>query len=364
MTGLLGFSSGYRAMRTATCCSCSAPTSRTGRSSPDGARICRWTSAASTSAGGRRSTSRSSARVTDTLDALLPAASTAETTAAPGPDAGALPADPQAARRARRNGRRPRRRSTRSTSPPLLDQLAADDAVFIRRRRHANVWAARYLSMNGHAPADRLVHPRSMANALPQAIGAQAAYPGRQVVALSGDGGLAMLLGELLTLRQQQLPVKVVVLQQRRAGVRRAGDEGRRHRQLRHRPRQPRLRRDRPRRRPARRARRTARRARRRPPGGVRPPRPGRGRRRDRPPGAGAAAEDLVRGRRGASPCGRPGASSAATATQSSRWRRPTSASSRSSDVPAHMSRTMSVSGRAQQISTWPSGGGSSGSGE
>ena len=51
----------------------------------------------------------------------------------------------------------------------------------------------------------------TMANALPQAIGAQAAYPGRQVVALSGDGGLAMLLGELLTLRQQRLPVKVVV---------------------------------------------------------------------------------------------------------------------------------------------------------
>ena len=50
-----------------------------------------------------------------------------------------------------------------------------------------------------------------MANALPHAIGAQAAYPGRQVVALSGDGGLAMLLGELLTLRQQHLPVKVVV---------------------------------------------------------------------------------------------------------------------------------------------------------
>jgi pyruvate dehydrogenase (quinone) len=51
----------------------------------------------------------------------------------------------------------------------------------------------------------------TMANALPQAIGVQAAHPGRQVIALSGDGGLAMLLGELLTLRQQRLPVKVVV---------------------------------------------------------------------------------------------------------------------------------------------------------
>ncbi len=52
----------------------------------------------------------------------------------------------------------------------------------------------------------------SMANALPHAIGAQASHPGRQVISLSGDGGLAMLMGELITLRQQHLPVKIVVL--------------------------------------------------------------------------------------------------------------------------------------------------------
>lgn len=51
----------------------------------------------------------------------------------------------------------------------------------------------------------------SMANALPQAIGAQATYPGRQVISLSGDGGFAMLMGDLLTLRQHKLPVKMVV---------------------------------------------------------------------------------------------------------------------------------------------------------
>jgi thiamine pyrophosphate-dependent acetolactate synthase large subunit-like protein len=51
----------------------------------------------------------------------------------------------------------------------------------------------------------------SMANAVPQAIGAQAAYPGRQVITLSGDGGLAMLLGDLLTLKQMKLPIKIVV---------------------------------------------------------------------------------------------------------------------------------------------------------
>ena len=73
------------------------------------------------------------------------------------------------------------------------------------------IWAARYLRMNG---ARRLIgsfNHGSMANALPQAIGAQASQPERQVIALSGDGGVAMLLGELLTLRQQELPVKVVV---------------------------------------------------------------------------------------------------------------------------------------------------------
>jgi pyruvate dehydrogenase (quinone) len=51
----------------------------------------------------------------------------------------------------------------------------------------------------------------SMANALPHAIGAQASYPGRQVISMSGDGGLAMLMGDLLTLRQHALPVKVIV---------------------------------------------------------------------------------------------------------------------------------------------------------
>ena len=73
------------------------------------------------------------------------------------------------------------------------------------------IWAARYLKMNGTRRLIGSFTHGSMANALPQAIGAQAAQPGRQIVALSGDGGLAMLLGELLTLRQRQLPVKIVV---------------------------------------------------------------------------------------------------------------------------------------------------------
>jgi pyruvate dehydrogenase (quinone) len=92
-----------------------------------------------------------------------------------------------------------------------LDELAADDAVFVPDVGTPTVWAARYLRMNG---ARRLIgsfNHGSMANALPHAIGVQASHPGRQVIALSGDGGLAMLLGDLITLRQLRLPVKIII---------------------------------------------------------------------------------------------------------------------------------------------------------
>ncbi len=92
-----------------------------------------------------------------------------------------------------------------------IDKLAADDAIFTVDVGTPCIWTARYVRMNGTRRLIGSFNHGSMANALPHAIGAQAAYPGRQVVALAGDGGLAMLLGELLTLRQQQLPVKIVV---------------------------------------------------------------------------------------------------------------------------------------------------------
>lgn len=92
-----------------------------------------------------------------------------------------------------------------------LDRLAAEDAIFTCDVGTPTVWAARYLSMNGKRRLLGSFTHASMANALPQAIGAQLAFPGRQVISMSGDGGLAMLLGELLTLRQLDLPVKVVV---------------------------------------------------------------------------------------------------------------------------------------------------------
>jgi len=93
----------------------------------------------------------------------------------------------------------------------VIDELAADDAIFACDVGTPTIWAARYLTMNGKRRLLGSFNHGSMANALPQAIGAQVSHSGRQVVALSGDGGLAMLLGDLLSLRQLELPVKVVV---------------------------------------------------------------------------------------------------------------------------------------------------------
>src|SRR5277367_1318439 len=93
----------------------------------------------------------------------------------------------------------------------VLNELAAEDAVFTCDVGTPTIWAARYLRMNGKRRLLGSFTHGSMANALPQAIGVQAAFPGRQVISMSGDGGLAMLLGELLSLRQLNLPVKLVV---------------------------------------------------------------------------------------------------------------------------------------------------------
>ncbi len=93
----------------------------------------------------------------------------------------------------------------------LLSEQATDDAVFTFDVGTPTVWAARYLKVNGRRRLLGSLSHGSMANALPQAIGAQAAFPDRQVISLSGDGGFTMLMGDFLTLSQQGLPVKVVV---------------------------------------------------------------------------------------------------------------------------------------------------------
>src|SRR5271155_1619523 len=93
----------------------------------------------------------------------------------------------------------------------LLSEQASDDAVFTADVGTPTIWAARYLAMNGRRRlVGSWVHG-SMANAMAHAIGVQASQPGRQVVSMSGDGGFAMLMGDLITLTQMKLPVKVVI---------------------------------------------------------------------------------------------------------------------------------------------------------
>jgi pyruvate dehydrogenase (quinone) len=92
-----------------------------------------------------------------------------------------------------------------------VSELAAADAIFTADVGTPTLWAARYLKMNGQRRLIGSFNHGSMANALAQALGAKAAAPQRQVVALCGDGGLTMLLGDLITAVQEKLPVKVVV---------------------------------------------------------------------------------------------------------------------------------------------------------
>src|ERR1700731_1715056 len=93
----------------------------------------------------------------------------------------------------------------------VLDELADDDAIFSCDVGTPTIWAARYLTMNGKRRLLGSFNHGSMANALPQAIGTQVSHPGRQVLSLSGDGGLAMLMGDMLSLQQLEAPVKIVV---------------------------------------------------------------------------------------------------------------------------------------------------------
>ncbi|NTY61201.1 ubiquinone-dependent pyruvate dehydrogenase [Mycolicibacterium sphagni] len=93
----------------------------------------------------------------------------------------------------------------------VVNRLASNDAVFTFDVGSPTIWTARYLTMNGRRRISGSFTHGTMACALPHAIGAQTAYPGRQVIALAGDGGLTMLFGELLTLVQNRLPVKVIV---------------------------------------------------------------------------------------------------------------------------------------------------------
>jgi pyruvate dehydrogenase (quinone) len=210
MTGLLGFTSGYRAMEHCDALLMLGTDFPYGPFYPDHARIVQ------VDVRGEHIGRRVPVdvplvgTVKDTVEALLPLLER-------GRDTAHLERMTAHYRRARAKLDRlaehdgPQARIHPQVVAKAIDRLATDDAVFLADVGTPVVWAARYLTMNGRRRLIGSFNHGTMANALPQAIGVQAAQPGRQVVSMSGDGGLAMLLGELLTLRQQRLPVKVVV---------------------------------------------------------------------------------------------------------------------------------------------------------
>ncbi len=210
MTGLIGFSSGYRAME-----HCDALV-MLGTDFPYRPFLPDRVPVVQVDVRGEQIGKRVPVRVPlvgtvkDTVDALLPLLE---------PKTGSAHLDRMTKHYRRARARLDKLARDRRNDSPLhpqyiaatIDKLAAGDAVFTVDVGTPCIWAARYLRMNGTRRLIGSFNHGSMANALPQAIGAQATEPGRQVIALAGDGGLAMLLGELLTLRQQQLPVKIVV---------------------------------------------------------------------------------------------------------------------------------------------------------
>ena len=101
----------------------------------------------------------------------------------------------------------------------IVDDLAADDAIFTVDTGMSAVWAARYLKGKRNRYLTGSFNHGSMANAMPMAIGAGLSHPERQVIALCGDGGISMLLGDLMTISQYQIPVKIIIFNNRTLGM-------------------------------------------------------------------------------------------------------------------------------------------------
>ena len=135
-----------------------------------------------------------------------------------------------------------------------VDRHAAPDAVFTTDTGMSTVWLSRFVTMSDRRALLGSFNLGSMANAMPQALGAQALDRARQVVAFCGDGGLSMLLGDLITAVSYQLPVKLIVFDNGRLGHGQARTGAGRAARVRHRAAQPGLRRRGARDRPARRA--------------------------------------------------------------------------------------------------------------
>jgi pyruvate dehydrogenase (quinone) len=218
MTGLIGFSTGYRAIER-----CDALV-MLGADFPGRPFFARSVPVIQVDMRGERIGRQVPVRVPlagtvrDTLDALLPRL-TVKTDSAHLDEMTAL------YRQARdRIDRLARDRQHASPLHPqyieaTINRLAAADAIFAADVGTPGIWTARHLTMNGRRRLIGSLEHGSMAGALPRAIGAQASHPGRQVVALAGDVGPALLLGELTTLRETQLPVKVVLFNQDDPGL-------------------------------------------------------------------------------------------------------------------------------------------------
>jgi pyruvate dehydrogenase (quinone) len=101
----------------------------------------------------------------------------------------------------------------------VINELAARDAIFTVDTGMCCVWAARYIEGTGERKMLGSFNHGSMANAMPQAIGAALACPGKQVIAFCGDGGLSMMMGDLMTIVQYKLPVKIIVFNNRTLGM-------------------------------------------------------------------------------------------------------------------------------------------------
>ncbi len=124
----------------------------------------------------------------------------------------------------------------------LVSELAAEDAIFTCDVGTPILWTARYLKVNGKRRIVGSFNHGSMANAMLHAMGAQVAFPDRQVISMSGDGGFSMMMGDFLSLTAVETPGQDHSPQQRNLGFRRDGDEGEWLRRCRMRPDQPQLR--------------------------------------------------------------------------------------------------------------------------
>jgi pyruvate dehydrogenase (quinone) len=211
MTGLLGFASGYAAMNACDTLLMLGTDFPYRQFLPDRARIAQVDIRAAALGNRCRLDLGVVGTVADTLAALLPLVEEKA-------DSSHLEAGLAHYRRARANlDKLAESRAGAEVIHPqylnrIISELADDDAIFSCDVGTPVVWAARYLKMNGRRRLLGSFNHGSMANAMLQAIGAQAAFPGRQVISLSGDGGFTMMMGDFVTLIQHQLPVKVIVL--------------------------------------------------------------------------------------------------------------------------------------------------------